>query len=203
MISKNCTDDPVYKSCDYYACVEAAIPCGPEGYALGYGQYYCEKFAKHVAEFSPQGQKWMYDVMTCLQMKLVPVVKKTMKLTCKELKDYAYDTHPECYTSKANSICNLPPKDWSVLISILEFKTLIEIKTIVQMFDVASTCGETYVDAVVKAVRDLLTKAVIKTTKYLVKQNLEALKDGTPNFVEEVLDEAWEKIESAWPPHIL
>jgi hypothetical protein len=192
----------VPKSCDYYACVEAAIPCGPKGYAIGYGQYYCEKFAKHEAEFSPQGQKWMYDVMQCLQMKLVPVVNKTMKLNCKELKDYAYDTHPVCYTSKVDSICNLPPKDWRVLVSIIEFKTLVDIDTIVQMFDVASTCGETYVDAVMKAIRDLLMKAVLKTHKYLVKENLEALKDGRPKLVE-VIDEAWETLKSAWPSHVL
>ena len=35
------------EGCDFYTkCLEATSPCGPSGYALGYGNKYCVKFGE-------------------------------------------------------------------------------------------------------------------------------------------------------------
>ena len=38
-------------NCDFYKCTEAAFPCGSDGYALGYGYRYCDRFGKYYDKF--------------------------------------------------------------------------------------------------------------------------------------------------------
>ena len=40
-------------NCSFYpSCVERRVPCGPNGYALGYAGKYCIKFTENMDEFS-------------------------------------------------------------------------------------------------------------------------------------------------------
>lgn len=51
-------------NCSFYSmCVEKRVPCGPNGYALGYGGKYCIKFTENADEFSKDVRKelpWLY-----------------------------------------------------------------------------------------------------------------------------------------------
>lgn len=57
----NCS--PIFGTCHYYKeCLEKEIPCGHQGYALGYGNYFCNRYYHYGHLLSPAGKY--------LQMKL-------------------------------------------------------------------------------------------------------------------------------------
>ena len=40
-------------NCDFYSqCLESRIPCGRDGYALGYGDHYCRRFGELRSDFN-------------------------------------------------------------------------------------------------------------------------------------------------------
>jgi len=39
-------------NCEFYNCVDNAFPCGDDGYAVGYGHRYCNKFTEHYGKFT-------------------------------------------------------------------------------------------------------------------------------------------------------
>lgn len=101
-------------ACDYYLCREAerAQPCGADGYYVGFGHNYCDRFSELTApRLSPAGQQWIADVRACLQLALEDVPHD---LECDALRDHAYATHPACYVE--TGFCQLPITDlWTVL----------------------------------------------------------------------------------------
>jgi hypothetical protein len=61
----------------YTQCLDSIYPCGDNGYALGYGAKFCNKFQASKEEFSPEGKLWLSSVTSCLQQELFTnVVKK-------------------------------------------------------------------------------------------------------------------------------
>ena len=43
----DCASLAASANCSFYClCIEAVTPCGPAGYAEGYGQKYCQRFGK-------------------------------------------------------------------------------------------------------------------------------------------------------------
>ena len=45
--AQNCRQLALNNGCEFYPqCLEATSPCGPRGYALGYGYKYCRRFAQ-------------------------------------------------------------------------------------------------------------------------------------------------------------
>ncbi|OQR94654.1 hypothetical protein ACHHYP_01021 [Achlya hypogyna] len=123
---------PVPETCGFYrSCLEAAHPCGPQGYALGFGEFYCNKFAAYKDSFSPKGKAWMYNTMTCLQKKLGASLSDPA-ISCNAIKTFAFDSHPECYTANGGpSVCDLNPlKDWTTVLRVVGLKTLLKIDTI-------------------------------------------------------------------------
>lgn len=50
---ESCQDMAVSGNCNFYSqCVEKRVPCGPNGYALGYGGKYCVKFGEYIDCFT-------------------------------------------------------------------------------------------------------------------------------------------------------
>lgn len=108
--------DPPQKNCDFYAnCVEAAVQCGNGGYALGYGQYFCERYQQNIHLFSPQGQAWVYATMHCLQEALVPDIN--CGATCESIRTDAYASHANCYVE--SGVCSLSFCDAIVVLYIV------------------------------------------------------------------------------------
>ncbi|KAG5643928.1 hypothetical protein DXG03_009336 [Asterophora parasitica] len=117
-----CTKPP-RDSCAFYAdCLESQYHCGANGYPIGYGQNFCEKFGARRAELSAKGQTWMLDTMQCLQRELVPEATSTVGVTCTSLEKKAFASHAHCYVD--SGLCALPPSDWAAIVAIVEFKTL-------------------------------------------------------------------------------
>lgn len=102
---------PVADNCAFYrACLDAAHPCGDAGYALGFGERLCYVFIERREEFTPEGQRWLRGVRTCLQASLATLAARPA-MTCDTLADEAYASHTRCYTETDNSFCTLPPAD--------------------------------------------------------------------------------------------
>ncbi|TPX69593.1 hypothetical protein SpCBS45565_g02314 [Spizellomyces sp. 'palustris'] len=156
-LPQNCTA-PTPHTCTFYtSCLEVAIPCGPDGYAIGYGNKFCSKFQENADKFTDKGEEWMYKVMSCLQESLVPKLPNNSTsspkpMSCSELKSFAYSTHPNCYLSAG--VCTLHPKDWIVLLNSIGIQELFTIETIEQALAVAKGCGKEYIEIV----KDILHK---------------------------------------------
>lgn len=130
---------PVADDCAFYrTCLEGAHPCGPSGYALGFGERMCHVFIARRGEFSLAGQAWLRGVRTCLQRALVPLLPSPSP-GCGPLGDIAYASHAGCYTAPGNTICALPFSDVLALANVLSLD-LLDPRAIRQMREVAKTC---------------------------------------------------------------
>ena len=132
---------PVERTCAFYsACLEPAEPCGESGYAIGYGEKYCSRYDVDNT-FSPAGIVWRDAVLHCLQEALVPILPTASTMTCDAITDFAFDSHPRCYT-EGPSICFLPPSDVLNVVSVIDGKDLLSLRSAKQMASVAGTCVE-------------------------------------------------------------
>ena len=111
---------------DFYAnCLESRYHCGPDGYPIGYGQRYCQKFSDNRGMLDARGQQWMLDNMHCLQLALVgdAVDADPTATTCDALEDKAFASHAPCYTG--NGFCPLGVEVWETVLEILGVTTLV------------------------------------------------------------------------------
>jgi len=59
--SSTLCSNPVRGQCSFYEdCLEARYHCGPDGYPLGYGKKYCNKFIATIDKFSPEAQVYNF-----------------------------------------------------------------------------------------------------------------------------------------------
>ena len=121
--------NPVRGQCSFYEdCLETRYHCGADGYPLGYGKKYCNKFNAASDQFSQKGQIWMLDTMECLQRLLVPEATGPEEMgkqgtsPCDELRKKAFESHAECYVQ--NGVCTLSVKDWIEIVEVVGLKTL-------------------------------------------------------------------------------
>jgi hypothetical protein len=137
-----CTTQIPRDSCAFYDdCLEATYPCGGSGYAIGYGGKFCRAFSGNATRFSAKGQKWISDVMLCLQTELVPLISKApaAKPTCPAIKTFAFNSHPKCYVSAG--VCALPPTDFIALLQVIGLKQLLaDFEAIKQSVTVSAEC---------------------------------------------------------------
>lgn len=104
-------------TCEYYSCIEKnRLSCGETGYPMGYGLNYCEKLSS--IEFQPastalgnrvfpaDGNKWKVNVRSCLQVEMEKYFQTNPNSTCQELRTFAFNSHPGCYTQAVN-FCEL------------------------------------------------------------------------------------------------
>lgn len=135
---------PEPQTCSFYEdCLEANIPCGNQGYALAYGNHYCNVFGDLDSELSVKGRKWRDSTMLCLQRKLVPLVRddRPELVSCSRIKSFAFRTHAPCYTQKKNSICFLDPiQDLPAIMTAIEAKDLFTPESKDQILKVAQIC---------------------------------------------------------------
>jgi hypothetical protein len=142
----NCFN-PTDLSCHFYhECVETVSPCGEDGYALGYGEKYCERFLLD-DNFSANGKKWRDQTLLCLQRQLVPVVVTEIKTPasyeCHEITNIAFNSHPHCYTGDGPgtiSICQLPLSDLRIIKHTIYRRDLYSSRSLRQIRQVAKTC---------------------------------------------------------------
>ncbi|MFI5302822.1 MAG: hypothetical protein ACHREM_32435, partial [Polyangiales bacterium] len=132
---------PVPSNCSFYAaCLDPELACGEAGYALGYGERYCDAFAND-AGFSAAGAAWRDSTMICLQRHLADLgAAAVASMTCSSLTDDAFASHPACYTQPGASICDLPPSDVLVVLHTISASDLFSQRALKQEASVARTC---------------------------------------------------------------
>ena len=92
--------------CSFYSdCLEPTFECGPDGYPMGYGFKYCNRFLEEKDRFSAEGQEWIDGTLVCLKQALVPTVNSPDGITCDNVKKTAFDSHVDCYIE--NGFCDL------------------------------------------------------------------------------------------------
>ena len=119
-----CSNPPRH-SCSFYAdCLESRYHCVSTNYnyPIGYGQFFCQKFASRLSQFSSKGQKWVLDTMQCLQDALVPEATGQVNTTCQALSAKAFGTHAACYID--SGFCRLPCADWRMLENVIGLQTI-------------------------------------------------------------------------------
>lgn len=92
--------------CGYYVCKEAENRCGDDGYFINFGLKYCERYQEVEPSFTTQGQRFLDNVRTCLQVKLE---NPGRKYSCGSVESYAVNTHFDCYMQAG--YCRLPASD--------------------------------------------------------------------------------------------
>jgi len=130
--SSTLCSNPVRGQCSFYEdCLETRYHCGPDGYPLGYGKKYCNKFIAAIDKFSPEAQVYMLDVMECLQRALVPETtgpvepRANGRSPCDDLKRKAYESYAECYVQPSGEpLYTLSVKDWAEVVELIDLKTL-------------------------------------------------------------------------------
>lgn len=140
-------ETPIARHCGFYsACLERALPCGEQGYALGFGERYCTAFRS--SSLSEKGTAWATGVMGCLQKKLVARVaqagafatKAESAPVCSAILEEAFATHPACYTDPAHSICFLPPSDLRKVLGVIGAQEIFTKRTSTQISQTVGIC---------------------------------------------------------------
>ncbi|KAF8069041.1 hypothetical protein FPV67DRAFT_1102693 [Lyophyllum atratum] len=136
--------NPPLDSCAFYAdCLESKYNCGLDGYPIGYGQHFCEKFRTDRTELSTAGQEWMLNTMLCLQRTLIPEATSAAGVTCASLEMKAFASHGRCYVE--SGLCTLPPTDWLAIVRIVEIKTVFASKdSLLATLSAGEGCLELY-----------------------------------------------------------
>ena len=141
-------EKPLARHCGFYsACLERALPCGEEGYALGFGERFCT--ASRNAKLTAKGTSWATGVMGCLERALVPRVvqagafatKPESRAVCSALFEDAFASHPACYTHPDHSICLLPAADLVAILGIIGADELFTRRTSAQIAQTIGVCS--------------------------------------------------------------
>ena len=92
--------------------------------------------------YTEYGKLWNDSAMQCLQNKLVDYLEKASIYTpsCMELDQFAFDSHPSCYTQGKYSFCKLKAKDFYNILKVIRVKDIISKKGIKQVLKTAKMC---------------------------------------------------------------
>ncbi len=90
-----------------------------DNYLIDYGYKYCERFTKLENESgsSLELKSWISKTRVCLQDMIAENEKRYQVEGCRQLKEFAFDTHPICY--KQYGVCNLPLIDKSKIVKLI------------------------------------------------------------------------------------
>ncbi|HAZ14896.1 MAG: hypothetical protein A2X86_21200 [Bdellovibrionales bacterium GWA2_49_15] len=140
---------PTDLSCEYYSrCVENYLACGADGYSIGYGKRYCQRFLD-TSYSTYQGDLWRDETLLCLQRELSLFVffSPYEIKSCSTIKKYAYETHANCYVRPNRgrpelSICYLSPLDVKLTTQNLRAVDVLRWNGLKQMAQVAKLCLE-------------------------------------------------------------
>lgn len=114
-------DDLLQRRGDYYRCVDRGLAggegCGPEGYPLGYGARYADRFVDEIhSALSVDGQRFLEATGACLQQRMAGWI--TAGSSCGEVWATAFEDHPGCYLE--SGFCALSLSDALIVSAAVE-----------------------------------------------------------------------------------
>lgn len=130
---------------DFYRCVEGVVAggdgCGDDGYLLGYGARYAERFYRVTRpRMSARGQRWIDDVLVCLQEELQAGIDANSD--CDDIRSIAFDSHPGCYVDAG--FCRLPVLDVLQVVWTIDVRDWLGSSAARQAVETAIGCGRDY-----------------------------------------------------------
>ncbi|CAF1242342.1 unnamed protein product [Adineta ricciae] len=82
-------------SCEFYSSLEKLMPCGKNGYVIGFGYRYCEAYLDARNEFNDT--KWQNGVRVCLQRTMLSKLPTISEASCSQISEWGFDSHFGCY----------------------------------------------------------------------------------------------------------
>jgi hypothetical protein len=77
-----------------------------DSYPIRYGLKYCQRFSS--VSLNDAGRRWTSATKLCLQQRLSEFLRSNPRPSCRALSDFAFSSHPACYTQPGASVCDLP-----------------------------------------------------------------------------------------------
>jgi len=118
---------------------------GQDDYAIEYGERFCKLYTEAQSKFSRKGRQWLDAARRCLQVKLVHFLHYCReRSTCKHIREFAFDSHKECYVAPYNgpSVCDIPVADWLRIFCTIKSSFASEFRlTMKTFFLVAANCS--------------------------------------------------------------
>jgi hypothetical protein len=122
----------------FYECAEEIAQCGPDGYLIGYGAKYAERFYTQTRpRMTPRGQQWLDDVLVCLQSSLRDSIDANT--SCDDIRTIAFDEHPACYVDAG--FCTLSPWDIAQVVWTIDLRDWVSRDAAKQVVTTALDCG--------------------------------------------------------------
>uniref|UniRef100_A0A914KXZ3 Uncharacterized protein n=1 Tax=Meloidogyne incognita TaxID=6306 RepID=A0A914KXZ3_MELIC len=128
-MSENIEDVQV---CNDYLKFEDKAKCGNNGYLIGYGLKYCNKFYQNYDSFNDHGKEFIKCVGPCLAEKMRINIEK-YKENCDLLRNFAFDSHTPCYLKCNFTKFNVWFKNADVFVKVIDLKDLFSSETFRQM----------------------------------------------------------------------
>ncbi len=120
-----------------YECVEQVAACGSDGYPIGYGKKYAERFYRHARpKMTSRGKQFIDNTLVCLQEELQSRIDDDT--SCQDIRTIAFDTHPACYV--ASGFCELPVWDWLMVAGSIDGWDWLSQDALRQVWDTARIC---------------------------------------------------------------
>ncbi|GMS96597.1 hypothetical protein PENTCL1PPCAC_18772, partial [Pristionchus entomophagus] len=87
-----------YSICTTYTDLDAAAPCGENGYALNFGYPICRAFIDNEWKFTTDGQAFLNCVRSCLTDFIRTDIITKNVTDCTAINNDAFSSHLPCYT---------------------------------------------------------------------------------------------------------
>lgn len=134
---------------EFYACADSWLAggrgCGPDGYPLGYGEYYARRFYNKTRPWMTWwGRYWLDDTLVCLQQDLQAAI--TMGTPCEEVRRVAFAQHPNCYAE--NGACYLWLWDVAQILRTVDGRDWVSREGAKQIVGFFLECGEEYAELI-------------------------------------------------------
>jgi hypothetical protein len=130
---------------NFYQCADRGadfgMGCGPDGYLLGYGARYAQRFYDQTRpRMSARGQRWIDDVLLCLQRDLRDSIDEST--SCDDIRTIAFDLHPGCYVDAG--FCTLPLTDILQVAWTIDLRDWASGDSLRQVVHTAASCSRQY-----------------------------------------------------------
>lgn len=121
----------------FYQCAEDTLQCGPNGYLVGYGTRYAQRFYRHTRPWmSAEGKRWLDATLVCLQERLRERIDAST--SCVDVRTIAFDSHPECYVE--SGFCELPLTDLFAVAATIDGRDWLSRDALRQVSTTAHAC---------------------------------------------------------------
>nr|CAD2176957.1 unnamed protein product [Meloidogyne enterolobii] len=118
--------------CNDYLKFEDKAKCGNNGYLIGYGLKYCNKFYQNYDSFNDHGKEFIKCVGPCLAEKMRINIEK-YKENCDLLRNFAFNSHTPCYLKCNFTKFNVWFNNADIFVRIVDSKDIFSAETFRQM----------------------------------------------------------------------